>query len=134
MANLLKLSEATALALHTMVIIGKHETPVSASPMAEQLCASEAHIFKVLQQLVRAGLLRSKRGPHGGYVLARPADEITLMDVYEVFEGPMRKDGCLFGKPACSRLDCILGNLVEDVRMKVVNHFASTTLKQARNN
>ena len=117
MSNLLKMSEATALALHTMVIIGKQDTPISASPMAEQLRASEAHIFKVLQQLVRAGMLRSKRGPHGGYVLARSADAITLMDVYEVFEGPMRKDGCLFGKEACSRLDCILGNLVEDVRM-----------------
>ncbi|MFC2108931.1 RrF2 family transcriptional regulator [Candidatus Bipolaricaulota bacterium] len=133
MANLLKLSEATALALHTMVIIAKQETPISASPMAEQLCASEAHIFKVLQQLVRAGLLRSKRGPHGGYVLARSADEITLMDVYEVFESPMRKDGCLFDESVCSRLDCILGDLVENVRMKVVDHFSSTTLKQAGN-
>ena len=134
MADLLKMSEATALALHTVVIIGKQEAQISAAPMAEQLCASEAHIFKVLQQLVRAGLLRSKRGPHGGYVLARPADEITLMDVYEVFEGPMRKDGCLFGQSACSRLDCILGDLVEDVRTKVMNHFASTTLEQAGNN
>lgn len=131
MADLLKLSEATALALHTMVIIGEQETPISASPMAEQLRASEAHIFKVLQQLVRAGLLRSKRGLHGGYVLARSADEITLMDVYEVFEGPMRKDGCLFGQSTCSRMDCILGELVGDMRTKVVNHFATTTLKQA---
>ena len=133
MADLLKLSEATALALHTMVIIGEHETPTSASPMAEQLCASEAHIFKVLRQLVRAGLLTSKRGLHGGYVLARSADEITLMDVYEVFEGPMRRDGCLFGQSTCSRMNCILGELVEDVRTKVVNHFATTTLKQAGN-
>jgi len=134
MANLLKLSEATALALHTMVIIAEEESPISASPMAEQLCASEAHIFKVLQQLVRAGLLRSKRGPHGGYMLARSPDEITLMDVYEVFEGPMRRDGCLFSNPVCNRLDCILGKLVEDVRMKVVNHFVSTTLEQAGKN
>ncbi|MCK5213703.1 MAG: Rrf2 family transcriptional regulator [Dehalococcoidia bacterium] len=133
MADLLKMSEATALALHTMVIIGKQEAPISASPMAEQLCASEAHIFKVLQQLVRAGLLRSKRGPRGGYALARPANEITLMDVYEVFEGPMRKDGCIFGKATCSRLDCILGNLVENVRMKVVDHFSSTTIEEAGN-
>ncbi len=131
MADLLKMSEATALALHTMVIIGEQGTPVSAFPMAEQLCASEAHVFKVLQQLVRAGLLRSKRGPRGGYSLARSADEITLMDVYEVFEGPMRKDGCLFGRSACNRSKCILGNLVGDVRLKVVTRFASTTLRQA---
>lgn len=131
MANLLKLSEATALALHTMVIISKQDDSISAAPMAQQLSASEAHVFKVLQQLVRAGLLRSKRGPNGGYVLARKAEEITLMDVYEVFEGAMRKDGCLFSKSVCGELDCILGGLVEDVRTKVVEHFSSTTLKQA---
>jgi Rrf2 family transcriptional regulator, nitric oxide-sensitive transcriptional repressor len=131
MANLLKLSEATALALHTMVIISKQDDPISAAPMALQLSASEAHVFKVLQQLVRAGLLRSKRGPNGGYVLARAAEKITLMDVYEVFEGAMRKDGCLFSKSVCGELDCILGGLVQDVRTKVVEHFSSTTLKQA---
>ncbi|MBE0634462.1 Rrf2 family transcriptional regulator [Candidatus Bipolaricaulota bacterium] len=131
MANLLKLSEATALALHTMVIISKQDDPISAAPMAEQLRASEAHVFKVLQQLVRSGLLRSKRGPRGGYILARPAAEITLMDVYEKFEGPMRKDGCLFSQSVCGELDCILSTLVEDVRTKVVEHFSSTTLDQA---
>lgn len=131
MANLLKLSEATALALHTMVIISTQSEPISASPMAAQLQASEAHVFKVLQQLVRAGMLQSKRGPHGGYMLAKPASEITLMDVYQVFEGPMRTDGCLFTKPVCGELDCILGPLIEDVRSKVVDHFSSTTLDQA---
>ncbi|TFH11111.1 MAG: Rrf2 family transcriptional regulator [Candidatus Atribacteria bacterium] len=131
MANLLKLSEATALALHTMVDLAAHGDSMSAAPMAERLCASEAHVFKVLQQLVRAGLLRSKRGPGGGYRLAKAADEITLMDVYEVFEGPMRSDGCLFDHALCSRLDCVLGGLVEDVRSRVVNHFTQTTLAQA---
>lgn len=130
MANMLRLSEATTLALHTMVIISNQADPISATPMAEQLQASEAHVFKVLQQLVRSGLLRSKRGPHGGYTLARPAAEITLMDVYEVFEGPMRNDGCLFSQSVCGEVDCILGTLVEDVRMKVVKHFSSTTLDQ----
>jgi len=134
MANLLKLSEATALALHTMVMISQQDTPISATPMAKRLSASEAHVFKVLQQLVRSGLLRSKRGPHGGYLLARPAEEITLMDVYEVFEGPMRKDGCLFSQSVCGGLDCILGGLVQDVRTRVVDHFSSTTLKQAGRN
>lgn len=130
MAELLRMSEATALALHTMVIIAGSEEPISASPMAQRLCASEAHVFKVLQQLVRSGLLRSKRGPRGGYALARPADEMTLMDVYEVFEGSMRTDGCLFDTTTCGELDCILGGLVEDVRTKVVDYFSSTTLAQ----
>lgn len=131
MADVLKLSEATALALHVMVHIAANGTSMSAAPMAEQLCASEAHVVKVLQQLARAGLLRSKRGPGGGYRLSRPADEITLMDVYEVFEGPMRRDGCLFTQPVCGDMHCILGTLIQDVRTKVVEHFSKTTLAKA---
>ncbi len=131
MADLLRLSEATALALHTMVMIGGNQGPVSAAPMAKGLGASEAHLFKVLQQLVRAGLLRSKRGPNGGYELARPGSEITLMEVYEVFEGSMRRDGCLFDRPQCERLTCILSTLVQDVRDQVVRHFETTSVEDA---
>ncbi len=131
MANLLKLSEATALALHVMVIIARTQAPTSAAPMAKQLQASEAHVVKVLQQLVRAGLLQSKRGPGGGYALARPAREVVLMGVYRVFEGPMRNDGCLFSEPVCGQLNCILGSLVEDTRKRVIQHFSETTLEQA---
>ncbi len=44
-------------------------------------------LFKILQQLVMANVLRSKRGPHGGFSLARPATKITLLDVLEALEG-----------------------------------------------
>jgi len=132
MADFLRMSEATALALHAMVSVAGQTDPMSAASIASELSASEAHLFKVLQQLVRSGLLQSKRGPYGGYVLARSAGSITLLDVYEVFEGPMRRDGCLFSQPVCGELNCILGTLVEDVRAQVVEHFSSTTLEQAR--
>jgi len=131
MANLLKLSEATALALHAMVLITQQQAAVSAAPMAKQLSASEAHVVKVLQRLVRAGLLQSKRGPSGGYALARPAHEIVLMDIYRVFEAPMREDGCLFSEPVCGQVNCILGSLVTDIRQRVIRHFTATTLEQA---
>jgi len=47
------------------------------------------YLLKILQQLVRANILRSKRGPRGGFSLARPAKKITLLQVVEAVEGPM---------------------------------------------
>jgi len=47
------------------------------------------YLLKILQQLVRANVLRSKRGPRGGFNLAKPAKKITMLQVIEAVEGPM---------------------------------------------
>ncbi len=131
MAQLLEMSEATALGLHSMVIIAKSDELISSDSLAQSLRASRAHLSKVLKSLSEGGLLTSRRGPKGGYTLARPASSITLLRVYEVLQGPIRLDGCLFDKPICDRIHCVLGDLVERVRREVFEYLARTTLKDA---
>ncbi len=46
-------------------------------------------LFKILQQMVRTNILLSKRGPRGGFTLARPAKEITLLEIIEAAGGPI---------------------------------------------
>jgi Rrf2 family protein len=133
MADLIRMSEATALALHTMVAVAERDGATRTADIAEELHASEAHLSKVLQQLVRVGLLRSKRGPSGGYALTKPADEISLLDVYEAFEGPIRTDGCLFSEPVCRQVTCILGDLVGRLRSEALDHMRSTSLSDVIN-
>ncbi len=81
MATTLRISEAATLALHATALIGSSPTRLSAHEMAERLNVSEAHLAKVLQRLAHAGLVRSVRGPHGGFMLARAGSEITLLEV-----------------------------------------------------
>jgi Rrf2 family protein len=50
----------------------------------------ERFILKVLRPLVSARLVRSLKGPHGGFRLAKPAASITLLEVVEAVEGPIR--------------------------------------------
>ncbi len=58
---------------------------------------------KVLQTLVKSRLLDSQKGPGGGFKLAKPANEITLLEVIHVTEGPgFLQHGCVFGLPRCS--------------------------------
>jgi len=47
------------------------------------------YLLKILQQLVRGNILRSKRGPRGGFTLARPANKITMLQILEIVDGPM---------------------------------------------
>lgn len=133
MADLIRMSEATALGLHTMAVVARHNEPTSTAQIATELRASEAHLSKVLQQLVRVGLLTSKRGPSGGYALARPPTEISLLDVYEALEGQLRQDRCLFAEPVCRQVDCILGDLVERLRTEAHDHLGSTSLSDVVN-
>jgi Rrf2 family protein len=133
MADLIRMSEATALGLHTMAVVARRNGPTSTAQIAAELHASETHLSKVLRQLVRAGLLGSRRGPGGGYALAKGSGEISLLDVYEAFEGPLRQDGCLFAEPICGEVNCILGDLVERLRRKAHAQLASTSLSDIAN-
>jgi Rrf2 family protein len=47
------------------------------------------YLLKILQQLVRANILRSKRGPRGGFVLGKPTSKITMLEIIEAVDGPM---------------------------------------------
>ena len=50
-----------------------------------------AFLVKIMFRLAQAGILRSKRGPHGGFSLAQPAKEISLLEIIEAVEGPGNK-------------------------------------------
>jgi Rrf2 family transcriptional regulator, iron-sulfur cluster assembly transcription factor len=61
------------------------------------------YLAKIMQQLARSGLVRSRRGAKGGYALARPARGITLREVIEAVEGPIFLNVCLIKKGECPR-------------------------------
>ena len=61
--------------------------PVQSEAIAKRQGVSEAYLDQLLTLLRRSGLVRSVRGPRGGHELARPASEITLMQVLSALEG-----------------------------------------------
>jgi Rrf2 family protein len=63
--------------------------PVQGKDIAESCGLPAGHLLKILQQLVRAQILSSERGPAGGFILRRPPGEITLLEIIEVIEGPI---------------------------------------------
>lgn len=129
MATILRISDATALAFHALARLAlAEEGRQSATRMAADLKVSEAHLAKVLQRLARAGLVKSTRGPGGGFVLGRPAGGIRMMEVYTAVEGAFREDECLLGRARCGRRGCLLGQLVRRVNREVRDYLESTRL------
>ena len=131
MADVLRISDAASLAMHAMVFMAADPARrLAVGEIATQLHVSEAHLSKVLQRLAKAGLVKSVRGPKGGFVLGKPVDQVTLLDAYEAIEGPLASSHCLLGLTSCSAKRCILGDLAGVVNSRVRDYLAKTRLSK----
>ncbi|MCP4603672.1 MAG: Rrf2 family transcriptional regulator [Proteobacteria bacterium] len=124
------ISEAANLAIHALTYLANNPEmqPVSTGQVAEVLEASENHLSKVFQRLTKAGLVKSIRGPKGGFFLAWEPESITLLEIYEAIDGKLSEGSCLFGQPVCDRNNCVFGDLVSGIQKQVSSHFSQTTL------
>ena len=88
---IMKNNKRTDYALLATGYIAQHsqEGIVEASVISKQCNIPPLFLFKVLDKLVKANILRSKRGPTGGYTVARPAKDITILEIIEAVDGPM---------------------------------------------
>ena len=131
MSSILKISEAASLAIHGVAFLAANQDRlVPTREVACSLHVSEAHLSKVFQRLARTGLVKSTRGPKGGFALGRPADKISLLDVYESIEGKFVSNKCLFDTPIHNDEQCILGNLLETVENLVREYLTETKLSK----
>lgn len=92
----MKLSQGVEWGLHVvaLVALAPQGVPVRRELLAGHYGLPEAYLGKHLQSLTKAGVLRAVPGPKGGYLLARPATEITALDVVEAVEGSARPFIC----------------------------------------
>jgi len=130
MSNMVKISESVSLGLHAMMVLARDsQKQHSACELSEVLKVSQAHLAKVLQRLVKEGMVVSSRGPKGGFMLGKPAETISLLSIYEAIEGPMASVRCLLSKPICKDGRCIFGDLLENMNRQIMERMASTTLE-----
>src|SRR6516165_5288046 len=68
----------------------KHNRPIPSHKIAEARGIPERFLLKVLKPLVSARVLHSVKGPNGGYRLAKPAADISMLEILEAVDGPIR--------------------------------------------
>lgn len=126
----ISISEMTSLALHVMILLAKHENErMNVKIMAARLGASEAHLAKTLQKLARAGFVDSVRGPKGGFTLAKPKGEVTLFEIYELFEGRYNAAGdCPLYRKKCPLNKCPINSLFKRIDAELREEFTRVTL------
>ena len=104
--------------------------------ISERCGLSDAYILQLFLVLRRAGIVDSVRGAQGGYILSRPASEITVGDVLIALEGPLSPVDCITqdGNPECSMSDtCSTRWLWKNMSDKVTGVANSITIEDLKN-
>jgi len=99
------LSDTAEYALRAVLYVGRTaspERPTQTEEMSRALGVPRNYLSKILHTLSRRGILRSARGPGGGFVLAADPRHTTLVRVVELFDEVEPRRTCLLGRPECS--------------------------------
>jgi Rrf2 family iron-sulfur cluster assembly transcriptional regulator len=129
MASIIQISEAASLALHSLALLAVSPGhPLTVKDITAQTQVSEAHLSKVMQRLAKAGLVKSTRGPKGGFVLGEPGLSTSLLAIFEAIEGPVANAACLIPAKACPFRQCLFGGLLDRMTVEFKEYMKTKTL------
>jgi Rrf2 family protein len=91
---------------------GYPDQPVTIREISERQDVSVPYLEQILNRLRKAGLIRSIRGPGGGYLLARRPEDISIASILMELEGPVAITSCLNPEEGCSRVEGCVTHLL----------------------
>ncbi|MFC1738723.1 RrF2 family transcriptional regulator [Planctomycetota bacterium] len=128
----MKLSTRARYGLRAMLELANHKGkgPLQIKNIGRHQDISVKYLEQILALLKSGGFVRSTRGAKGGYVLAKPAEQIKLTDVFNCLEGPFIASECLEDEDSCNRApDCVTRQVWAKVQQAVTNVLDSITLQ-----
>ena len=127
------LTKKSEYALLSLISIAKHQEPVNVDILSKELEISKSFLAKIMQNLAKENLVISHRGVNGGFVLNKPIDELTIMEIVVaaeekkpmVFECSNSIHSCPNNKVKL----CNIWPLLNNLQFKVNDFLAQLTLK-----
>jgi len=102
---------------------------VPVKTLAERLLLPEAFLAKIVQSLVKAGLVYTVKGPQGGVALLKEPEKITVLEIIEAVEGPLVLSHCLNHPDICDKVGkCPLHEIWSKVQHKIIEEFSAHNL------
>lgn len=127
----MKLSSRTRYGMRAILELAMEygKAPLQIKTIAQREDISNKYLEQLISMLKSAGLVRSIRGPRGGYVLAKEPAEIQLKDVFTTLEGPMVPAECLEHPEYCPRCtDCATRQIWQELQDAIFGVLESVTL------
>lgn len=130
MSKIVTLSEASSIALHSMVLIAKSDKKLNVGQISEAIDSSKHHVAKVMQRLAKEEFVSSNRGPSGGFVIKRDPKTLSLLEIYEAIEGKVAIQACPGDKRTCIIGACMLGDLSKNMTHEFKTYMESHFLNE----
>jgi Rrf2 family transcriptional regulator, iron-sulfur cluster assembly transcription factor len=132
----MRISKKADYALRAMLAMARRGLvrPIQVQELAESERIPLKFLEQILLALKRAGLLVSKRGAGGGYLLAKSPEKISLLDILETIDGPFLPASCCDAPPRVGRcgcggpLPCGIGQAWQELRLNVMTHLGEQSL------
>lgn len=131
---MLQISQSCDYAIQGLIYLASRpsQRPIAVDEVANARSIPKHYLSKIFQLLMRYGLITSYRGIGGGYILARPAEEITLRHVIEAVEGPLVVSQCITpaGCRTCDQDEtCPVRAFWQDIRQVLLQRLESATIQ-----
>ncbi|TNJ37482.1 Rrf2 family transcriptional regulator [Chlorobaculum thiosulfatiphilum] len=124
------LNKETDYAVRALISLGmKSDGWVSAKVISGEQAIPYQFLRRILQELIRNGLVESKEGAGGGVRLAKEPGLIAVAEVIEIFQGKVQLSECMFRKQLCSnRANCVLRHEIMRIEKMVNQEFSEVTI------
>jgi Rrf2 family protein len=128
----LDLNKRTDLALRAMQELCVKNERVAGPALAEALSTTRQYLPQIMNPLVKARWVRSTPGPHGGYELLKTLENISLLELIEVMEGPTLNNVCVLnGSPCPQDEECALHGAWQQTRETLMRELDTLSLADA---
>jgi Rrf2 family protein len=130
--SLMQIPRKIEYALRATIYLADHPEGVArGTEIARCERIPKYYLEKVIRDLMHRGLVRARRGPGGGYQLARPATGITFRDIIEAVEGPITLNVCVDNSSSCIlQPSCRMFRVWEQGQRVLLDVFSQTTLQE----
>jgi len=128
----MKLTTKSRYAVTAMLDIAYHNkgNPISLPEIADRQNISLSYLEQLFSRLKKSGLVESIKGPGGGYMLSKGADDIVISEVIQAVDEDLESTACN-GKSNChNNHQCISHNLWQDLGTEIKNFLSDITLQQ----
>ncbi len=118
------ITRATEYAIRTVIFLAQQ--PPDQIVLKKDICRTQdvtpAFLTKILQPLIKAGIVSSQRGVGGGFLLAKDPSEISILDILQAEEGPLKLNHCLIEEGFCHReAHCSAHEVWAEAQQEMVN-------------
>jgi Rrf2 family cysteine metabolism transcriptional repressor len=128
----MKISTKGQYGLSILIELAKHygKGPISLKAIANAKQLSEAYLEQIISPIRNNGLVKSIRGPHGGYILAKPASEITAYEMITLLEGPIQivendNDPDLGKRELWNRMQSAVTKVLEETTLEDIAKYSN---------